>query len=414
MPIDRVRSRKLLDEVGAEALVLFQPENFTYATGAVPGMAAMWRRGGPSIAVVPGGEEASIAVVIGDLHAQAVRITSPHLDIREHPTWIDTVDLRGIPVEGRTTPEVVEAGYRKGGVTEPFPGRPATYDLSLVLDLLDDVFQERKLTRVAADFEFLPVADFRQIQARLPRIEWIDGSEIVRKLRSVKSIAEIDLLTQGARLAESGVRSLVAGVRQGQNRADLIHLWRKGIEEKVNTGNHPLFTGNWDVISVGDDPWAVTGNVVPGALIKVDTGCLFSGYSSDSARTFSFGSPSGLARDIHSALLDAFLAGLAQIRPGNLLRDVYKATAQSVHRAGYGGFQRGHFGHGLGASVGTEEWPFISADSEVVIEPGMVLAFETPFYAKGIGAINIEDQIVVTQDGVEILNTLPRELVVID
>ncbi len=84
-----------------------------------------------------------------------------------------------------------------------------------------------------------------------------------------------------------------------------------------------------------------------------------------------------------------------------------------IQRA-FPGYQRGHFGHSVGASVGSEEWPFISAGSDIVIEPGMVLAFETPFYGNGVGALMIEDQMLVTETGVEVMNTLPRALVRID
>ncbi len=91
------------------------------------------------------------------------------------------------------------------------------------------------------------------------------------------------------------------------------------------------------------------------------------------------------------------------------MRDIYAATTTSIHRAGLASYQRGHFGHGLGASVGSEEWPFIAADSDVIAEPGMMLAFETPFYGKGIGGLIIEDQLLVTEDGIEIITTLPRD-----
>ncbi|MFN3645333.1 MAG: M24 family metallopeptidase [Gemmobacter sp.] len=79
--------------------------------------------------------------------------------------------------------------------------------------------------------------------------------------------------------------------------------------------------------------------------------------------------------------------------------------------AGLAGDSRGHFGHGLGASLGSEDWPFISAPTDVLAEPGMMLAFECPFYATGLGGFFIEDMVLVTETGAETLNRLPTDFV---
>lgn len=73
-------------------------------------------------------------------------------------------------------------------------------------------------------------------------------------------------------------------------------------------------------------------------------------------------------------------------------------------------YRRGHFGHGVGQSVFCEQWPFIAADSDAVIEPGMVLAYEIPLYVEGIASFNLEDQILTTRSGPESMNALPRRL----
>ena len=80
-------------------------------------------------------------------------------------------------------------------------------------------------------------------------------------------------------------------------------------------------------------------------------------------------------------------------------------------RLGLPDYHRGHFGHSIGGSCGSEEWPFISQDSAELAQPGMVLAFETPFYLDGTGALMIEDQILIGETGIELMTTLPRHLV---
>jgi Xaa-Pro dipeptidase len=78
---------------------------------------------------------------------------------------------------------------------------------------------------------------------------------------------------------------------------------------------------------------------------------------------------------------------------------------------GFSTYNRGHFGHGVGASIWSEEWPFISADATALAEPGMVLAFETPYYIKGLGGFIIEDQILITETGTELMAPYPRDLI---
>ena len=78
---------------------------------------------------------------------------------------------------------------------------------------------------------------------------------------------------------------------------------------------------------------------------------------------------------------------------------------------GGGGYKVSGGLHGVGASVWSEEWPFIAADAKAVLEPGMVMAFETPWYIDGFGGFIIEDQVLITDDGCEVMAPMPRELV---
>jgi Xaa-Pro aminopeptidase len=99
-------------------------------------------------------------------------------------------------------------------------------------------------------------------------------------------------------------------------------------------------------------------------------------------------------------------------RPGVALRDIHATCLRAVHDAGFPSYARGHFGHGLGASIWSEEWPYTAAEADAVLEPGMVMAFEAPWYIDGIGGLIIEDMLLVTPEGAETLagTRLPRNL----
>lgn len=407
--LNRERARLLMQAEGLEALVLFQPENFAYATGASGGVATMWRKAGGAIALLPLAPSENIAAIVSDMAAPGLRRLAPNIEVREHPLWIDTVDLSHLPA-GSSTAERVTQAYRQQGLVQ---ARPERFDLSYALTLLREAVQDKGLgsSRIGVDLEFLPVADFQVLQSLLPNVQWVDGSTIVRRLRAVKSASEIARLKQASALAEAGLESMVAVVKQGSSIRQLSEAWRNGVQQAAETREVRSLTGLWDFIAIGPDPWGQTGTVSEGSIIKADVGCLIDGYSSDGARTFSFGRPSVLAQDIFKALSDAFEAGLAAIRPGVTFGDVYAAVIKQMRSAGFAEYHRGHFGHAVGADVGIEEWPFISAGNEEVIEAGMVLALETPFYAQGVGALMIEDQLLVTNTGIDIMNALPREMV---
>ncbi|MEP7173678.1 MAG: M24 family metallopeptidase, partial [Aestuariivirga sp.] len=146
-------------------------------------------------------------------------------------------------------------------------------------------------------------------------------------------------------------------------------------------------------------------------LIKIDVGCVIEGYSSDGGRTAVLGRAGRAAQQVYDALHKSFDAGLALLKPGVVLHEVYRAVATTMWDAGFTTYGRGHFGHGVGASIWSEEWPFISADATAAAEPGMVLAFETPYYINGLGGFIIEDQILITENGVEVMAASPRDLI---
>lgn len=390
-----------------DALVLFQPEAFRYAVGAHAGVATMWGRAGSAIALVPADADARLAAVVSDHAAPLVRKAAPEIDLRCHRIWIDIVDLSG----AKTTVQVDDA-YRRNNSGGP---RPETFDRAACFGLLADLLRERGLSgaRIGADLEFMPAADFLALGQALPDVDWVDGSPVLRRLRAVKSEREIELLRRAAAAAEAGLVAMAAAVRPGAALGGLSAAWKAGAQAHAVKSGFSL-SGHWDYISVGPALSNMAAVVTPGALIKADVGTLVDGYSSDGARSFSWGPVSPLAADVFSALEAAFARGLEALRPGNTFGAVHAAMLASMLASmrgqGFGEYYRGHFGHSVGGGVGIEEWPFFSHDNPEIILPGMVVALEAPFYGEGLGALMIEDQFLVTSSGAECMNSLPRTL----
>jgi Xaa-Pro aminopeptidase len=406
--LDRKRAEKLMSEAGVAALILLSPESFRYATGASPGVATMWRRAGAVAAVIPADAGLGEGAVVSDLFAPMFRAASHVSDLRESPIWVETANLEQGDPDASAEQRIADA-WRDAGRPAGFE-RPETFDPIVCYRHVADILRERGLegARVGVETDAISQRDYAAFAATLSGFELVDASDLIARLKMVKSAGEIANLRLAAEISESGIVALRDAIRPGITRDELAAIWRQSVQ------SHPradALSGTWEYVSVGGNPWG--GNAAAGAgdLIKVDVGCLVQGYTSDTGRTFVLGVPDPVQSRLHDALLQGFRAGADLLRPGIALSEVHRATRAAIRAAGFPGYSRGHFGHGLGAGTGSEEWPFISASSDVVFEPGMVMAFECPWYVDGVGGMIIENQLLITETGHEMMNRLPLDLV---
>jgi Xaa-Pro aminopeptidase len=135
---------------------------------------------------------------------------------------------------------------------------------------------------------------------------------------------------------------------------------------------------------------------------------VFDGYCSDCTRTFATGDLPDVLERAYGICLEAQLAGLAAVRPGVGGADADAAARNVIEEAGYGEA----FGHGLGHGVGlvVHEEPALRRESTDVLGPGHVVSVEPGIYLPGLGGIRIEDLVIVTEDGAEVLTPFTKEL----
>lgn len=395
-------------EAGLDAIILLSPESFRYATGALPGVATMWRKAGAVAVLVPADATSEEAAVVSDLFARSFRNTSHITDVRESPIWVETTSLEAVD-PALPPEEAVAMAWHSSGRPGGFQ-RPETFDPMNCYRHLADILSERGLGRARIGFEASAISarDVGAFQVALGNVDLVDASDLIARLKMVKTADEIAHLRLSVEIAESGIRAVQEAIQPGVTRNALADAWKMSIE---NHSESNALSGSWEYISVGKNPWGGNAVAAPGDLIKVDVGCLVNGYTSDTGRTFVLGMPCERQTRLFDALMDGFMAGSDLLRPGVSLSEVYRATLAGIRGAGFPGYSRGHFGHGLGAGLGSEEWPFISARSDVISEPGMVMAFECPWYVDGLGGMIIENQLLITETGHEMMNRLPLDLV---
>lgn len=407
--VNRARAQRLMQQAGLHAIVLSKPESYAWATGAPAGVASLFRRAGAALALLPAPAGEPIAAVSTELFAtHAVRALGA-AQVRTHSDWVETADIRPwIADADASAAQLLQKAWRDRPTGF---ARPAAFDARTSFEQLGALLRQRGLqgARIGLDLDFWPVSDFALLKQVLPGIDWVDASAVIGAIKAVKSPREITRLKQAAALAEAGMHQALASVRAGVHRDAIAQAWKQGVADEVGRTGAKL-TGQWEYTTVGPLPWQGGGAIGVGDVLKFDVGCLVEGYSSDSGRTYVLGRARPRTRQIMQALQDAFAAGLEVLRPGQLLSEVHARATRAIARAGFTGFSRGHFGHSLGHDTFCEVPPFIAAQAHEPIEPGMVLAFETPIYVDGEGGFIIEDQFLITAEGAQAAWSLPREL----
>jgi len=225
-------------------------------------------------------------------------------------------------------------------------------------------------------------------------------------LRARKSPAELDIIRNNVRTAETAFKKALDGVTGGTREEDLAAA--VDIEARRMGAEGPSF----ETIVAGGRRGALvhappSRRKLQGVTI-VDWGVVRDGYCTDTTRTVSFGRVPQELRRAHHLVLEAQQRALEKVRPGMRAREVDRVARETIDRAGYGDA----FGHGLGHGVGLEvhEHPYVGKNSREVLEEGMLFTIEPGIYLPGIGGVRVEDMVLVKADGPELLNTLPRTL----
>jgi Xaa-Pro aminopeptidase len=235
----------------------------------------------------------------------------------------------------------------------------------------------------------------------------VDG--VVHGLRTTKDDIELDAIRRAAALLEGAYQMVTELGLAGRTEADVA--W--AIERHLRDAGASRLS--FDSIVAGGTNGALPHHTpqptaIPrDTLVTIDIGCVIDDYCSDCTRTFAVGEPSAQLREAYELTLKAQVASLAAVRPGAVGRDVDAIARDIITEAGHGD----HFGHGLGHGVGLDvhEAPRLARPSDEVLAPGMVVTVEPGVYLPGVGGVRIEDLVIVTEDGHEVLTHFPKELI---
>jgi Xaa-Pro aminopeptidase len=262
---------------------------------------------------------------------------------------------------------------------------------------------------VGLDSAPLTESSARAIVERLAGAKIHPVSVALAEARLVKGPYEIDCLQQALRIAEESIHEVLGELEAGTTEREAVAVYERALGRR---GARPSAT----IIAFGPNtalPAVAPGDraLRPGDFVRFDVGCVFKGYHATVARMAVLGEPTAPQQERYDAVEAGIDAALGTIRPGAAARSVLDAAVSAVRAAGIPAFQRHHVGHGIGLEPA--EPPWLAADGPV-LEAGMVLRVETPFYELGAAGLHVKETVLVNQGGAAVMNRSNRGLVVLD
>jgi Xaa-Pro aminopeptidase len=278
-----------------------------------------------------------------------------------------------------------------------------------VIEVTAELIGSLGVERPAFEADYLSFSNYDKLRSLLSSgVELLPSSRVVDDLRLIKDSYEIALMQEAISISDVCFNEILGYIKPGLTERDValqleICMRKRGAEKPafdsiVATGPHAAL------------PHAQPSDAViqHGQLLKMDYGAQYRQYPSDITRTVCLGEPDSKQREVYNTVLGAQLKAIDAIRSGVAGKDVDSVARDYIAAAGYGDY----FGHGLGHSLGrgVHDGPGLSQSSEIVLEQGMVMTVEPGIYIPGWGGVRIEDDVLVTEDGCEILTHATKEL----
>src|SRR5688572_20924834 len=291
----------------------------------------------------------------------------------------------------------------------PYPENPSEWD-----NAFRKAAQALSLDgkRIGVDPRQLRLLEFRHVKAGAPEADYPDASEVLSSLRLRKEKAEMDAMRHAVKIAQDALEATIPSIKIGMTEKELsselvVQLLRHGSEPEMPFA--PIVSGGPNAANPHASP--TERKLQAGDLLVVDWGATYDGYISDLTRTFAVGEVDEEYRKIHEIVQEANAAGRAAARPGVPCANVDKAARDVIEKSGYGTYFTHRTGHGIGME-GHEE-PYMRGDNMQLLEPGMAFTVEPGIYLPNRNGVRIEDNVVITEAGADILSDMPREIRVV-
>lgn len=242
---------------------------------------------------------------------------------------------------------------------------------------------------------------------------FVNGSTIVDRIRACKDIQEQDMMREASRLNDLGMEQLIKLIPNGYTELHLAQLL-PGIYKEIGADGisfDPIVSYGANASDPHHDP--IDSPLKEGDCVLLDIGCKKDSYSADMTRTVFYKSASNHAKKIYDIVLEANKRAEAVIKPGVRFCDIDAAARNHIEAAGYGKGFLHRTGHSIGIDV-HDVGGDVSSANTAQVQPGMVFSIEPCIVVPGELGIRIEDLVLVTESGCEVLNQYDKKLTIIE
>ncbi len=379
------RIKQLLRERGLDGAIVSSPENFHYVTGFAGHQHTVSRQPGFSVAVVSAREDVPTQLTTMDFEVPTFQLKSAgRFIVRKYDTWVGV----------KTWDEIAH------GAVVP---APAVMESSM--DMLKKMVKEMDLAdkKLGVELDYLTHSYYNNLCKAFPEAQYEDVSEMFVFARSVKTPEEIEMYRKLCGVADTAFTAVSRIARPGVSERDMVNTFRGSV---IASG--VCTPSSWSMFSTGESGSRLTipGEAViqKGDVVKFDAGvgAEFDFYLTDTSRSWVMDGADPALYKLKDRLYEGQRRMIAAAKPGLPINELYH-TAYDYVKEAYPSYRRGHQGHSISLGPATAEAPYINPATTRPLEAGMVLAMEVPCYIGGVQGFNIEDMVLITETGCEVL-----------
>lgn len=280
-----------------------------------------------------------------------------------------------------------------------------------IFEEVNKICNQEQLNILAFEEDHVSFANYSLLEDIVEETPLEPVSGMIEELREVKDEEEIATIQKACEIADKGFQHVLETIKPGMTEIEVandLDFYMRSLGATSVSFDTIVASGLRSSM-----PHGVASDKVieQGDLITLDFGCYYQGYVSDMTRTFAIGDPGEKLKEIYQIVLDAQLKVLAAAKPGMSGLELDAVARDYISERGYGEA----FGHTTGHGIGLEihEGPAVSYRSDKLFVPGNVVTDEPGIYLPGVGGVRIEDDLLITEKGNQVLTHAPKELFIL-
>ncbi|MGL4644017.1 MAG: M24 family metallopeptidase [Vagococcus fluvialis] len=279
-----------------------------------------------------------------------------------------------------------------------------------ILEVVADLVESKNIENLGFEESFVSFKQYVELEGLL-EVDLIPVSGMVEELREVKDEEEIAIVEKACEIADKAFSHILTYIKPGMTEiqvANELDFYMRSLGASSVSFETIVASGLRSAMPHGVASEKI---IEQGDMITIDFGCYYNGYVSDMTRTISLGEPSDKLREIYNIVKEAQQKVLDVAKPGMTGVELDAVARDYIASKGYGEA----FGHSTGHGIGLEihEGPNVSKLAEKAFVPGNIITNEPGIYLPGIGGVRIEDDMLVTENGIKRLTHSEKELIIL-